>query len=646
MSYRFVFNQMFDIRPLDDNGAIDFARIQKVEKILDLKPKSQITFIQANILDKNAILAELAAVEQMDYGIKIRLDAYNKNLLARCVKVAKLDKFYPKKVIVKKVSLESFYQREGEEDELEMEQREELAPQVFDNDLNNLSEDSGRSRINDFEEKIDTFFQGKATTESDKKFMGGKKNNFFNQFLGANNNFPLLFAMICLFVFNAFLLKDIVPMASVKNFASQFINVKKITGNNLYSNVLESSKESLIVKNFPLLVSFAKDYNVILNFLGFQQPKKYLLIFQNNSEMRATGGFIGSYGVIDIDQGKIKNFFTDDVYNLDGQLQEKIEPPKPMLRVADFWSMHDANWFANFPDSAKKIAWFYEKAGGATVDGVISLTPSVIEKLLKITGPIVLPEFNLVIDDKNFIEQMQYEIEGNFDNVSNQPKKALIAFSSEFFNKIKQLPKSEWPALLEIIRQSLDEKHILFYFNDEKIENYVLNQKWGGQVLSADQDYLSVINSNLGGGKTDALIQERIEHSAKIQNDGSVIDTVTISRYHRGGNTKYIWWNVPNVDYIRVFAPLGSVLINGDASVEIFEESGKTVFAKWLIVQPGETGSIIFKYLLPIKIGQEYSLLVQKQSGSIGSQFEGLIKSADKEWRNSDVLSEDKFYEI
>ena len=65
----------------------------------------------------------------------------------------------------------------------------------------------------------------------------------------------------------------------------------------------------------------------VLTLLGHHSPKRYLVLFQNSRELRATGGFIGSFGLLDIDQGEIKKFYIDPEgpYRLDGQLKEKIE---------------------------------------------------------------------------------------------------------------------------------------------------------------------------------------------------------------------------------------------------------------------------------------------------------------------------------
>ncbi|MBM3708758.1 MAG: DUF4012 domain-containing protein, partial [Actinobacteria bacterium] len=418
-----------------------------------------------------------------------------------------------------------------------------------------------------------------------------------------------------------------------------------------------------------------------LSIFGHERAKKYLLVFQNNAEARATGGFIGSYGVLDLDQGRIKGLFIDDIYNLDGQLHEKIIPPRPIQKISTAWSTHDANWFADWPTSAQKIMWFYEKAGGATPDGVISLTPAVVENLLALTGPIEIPEFNIALNKDNFIETLQYKVEIDYDKELNQPKKILADFAPKFLDRLWEIWPQKYDEIFKVLDNSLSQKDILFYFSDTATQQVFLKQGWGGELLPTDKDYLSVVNTNINGFKTDRMVKQKIYHKSEIQSDGSVINTVKIIRVHLGGASEYDWYNRVNTNYLRVYVPAGSQLLSAkghtlegysppvdykklgfreDADVlaqeqsmqihesgtQIFVEAGKTVFGNWAYVSPGETVEIEYRYHLPFRLNLNvenftYSLLVQKQAGSAGSDFESeltLPQHYQISWRYPEAL--------
>jgi len=432
----------------------------------------------------------------------------------------------------------------------------------------------------------------------------------------------------------------------------------------------QRAKFSTIKNKLPEITAFAKGFadngRIFADVLGGNGPRKYLFLFQNNQEMRATGGFIGTYGVMDISNGRIKKFFVDGIFNPDGQLIEKIVPPSPIQKISAAWSLHDSNWFPNFPTSAEEAMLFYEKTGGPTVDGVIAMTPSVMQKLLEITGPIEMPEYDVTIDKDNFVEKVQQEVEVDYDKELNQPKKILADLAPIMLDKIFNAGNfSDIAKAAKILDESLNEKQILIYSKNYDIEKMLSGLGWSGEILKTQKDYLSVINTNINGFKTDGVIQEKIEHQAEIQPDGTIVDTLTVTRHHNGGQSDYAWWNKVNADYMRVYVPKGSQLISAEGqtrefnsppldynalgfkrdplvqmeedSIKIDEESGtriyedadKTVFANWVYVSPQETVTVKYKYLLPFKIeindknkpADTYSLLAQKQSGSVGSEF-------------------------
>ena len=411
---------------------------------------------------------------------------------------------------------------------------------------------------------------------------------------------------------------------------------------------------------------FLENSHIFVELLGGNGPRKYLFLFQNNSEMRPTGGFIGSYGLLDMANGHVKKFFIDGIFNPDGQLREKIVPPLPIQKISATWSMHDSNWFPDFTLSAKKAIYFYEKTGGPTADGVITLTPTLMQELLEITGPIEMPDYGVTLDSENFTQVTQYEVEVDYDKEENKPKKILSDLAPIVLEKllaskdIKTISKT-----INVFMNGLKEKHVLLYFQDKNLENIVSKQGWSGEILPASKDYLSVINTNINGFKTDAVVEESINHKAEIQRDGSVIDTVTITRKHKGGDSEYDWFNKVNADYMRVYVPEGSKLmevsgqtretnkpsldydalgfkrdsdvqneenntqIDPESGTRVYNEAGKTVFANWVYVSPQETVTISYKYLLPFSLFKvevkdseqidSYSLIVQKQSGSTGS---------------------------
>lgn len=398
--------------------------------------------------------------------------------------------------------------------------------------------------------------------------------------------------------------------------------------------------------------------NFLLEALGKSKPRKYLLLFQNNTELRPTGGFPGSYALIGLNRGFLREFQVDDIYNIDGQARKNIVPPRELQHITSTWGMRDANWFINFPDSAKKVMQMYtENNGGPEVDGVITVTPTLIVKILEVLGPIALPQYNLVLDHNNFLAAIQDEVE--YGENRQQPKQVLVDFTPKFIEKLGQQDREQWFKVVAILLEGVQQKHILAYFRDPEQQKVAEENNFAGVVKQTKDDYLLVTHSNVKGAKTDAVIDNRYQLATALDQNGFVEHALTITRTHRGGKTPYGFYNRTSYDYLRVLVPRGSVLtaISGHSranfiplvknysgtdyeedvdlqkyesqatipmgGVRQFEEAGKTVFGFWLFLSPGETKSVTVKYKTLAKLDEgEYLLMVQKQPGTFSDAFQ------------------------
>ncbi len=421
-------------------------------------------------------------------------------------------------------------------------------------------------------------------------------------------------------------------------------------------------KSSYVEKNINRVLG---SLDVALQFLGHREKKSYVMALQNSSELRATGGFIGSYGIVSLNNGSIGEFFVDGVYNPDGQLSEKIVPPKPLQYVTPTWGIRDANWFFDFPTSAEKIMSLYKKAGGQQTDGIIAVTPDVVIDMLKLTGPVKFPEYSTTITADNFLDVTRQYIENN--KRSESPKQILKDFAPIFLEKIQNTEKQR---ALQALLENLKEKEILVYSRDGKVQEFIKEQGWGGAIKNMDRpgeinDYLAVVVSNLGGWKTDRYTDTEVDTTTKINYKGEVIRTVVMSRHNKGNTLPYHWYNTRNSGYMRFYVPKGSELISSEgfsegfvekkanynsseytrdpnvravkntkweheSGTEVFEESGRTVFGDWLMVEPGERKFVQIKYKLPYKVNSEkdaYNLILQKQSG-LSVKYSGLVKES------------------
>ncbi|MFH1225999.1 MAG: DUF4012 domain-containing protein, partial [bacterium] len=280
-----------------------------------------------------------------------------------------------------------------------------------------------------------------------------------------------------------------------------------------YQDILNQVDESLsaIRQKTGAFVPFV---DFLTEFLGQKQTKRYLLIFQNNAELRATGGFIGSLALVDIDRGQIKKIEIPGggPYDLKAGFYENIIAPEPLHLVNPRWELQDANWFPDFPTSAEKIIWFYNRAGGPSVDGVIALTPELIEKLVGLVGPIDMAEkYGVAITAENFLSVTQTEAEKKYDETKTS-KQFIADLAPQVLINVLRGSGQDYLKTLAVLSQSLQNKGLLFYFTDNNLQQQVIDYGWGGQMKNSPADYLSIIHSNIAGGKTDLAMAETVAH--------------------------------------------------------------------------------------------------------------------------------------
>lgn len=433
-----------------------------------------------------------------------------------------------------------------------------------------------------------------------------------------------------------------------------------------YSATLDSAKQQVLELDSILqkLVGLEDLYLSL-----FDQNKTYLLIFQNYDEQRATGGFIGTYGVLKTDNGTISKLKIQSIYQLDSQIYEQIAAPGPMQPLNKRWGIRDANWFADFPTSARKLLYFFEK-GSETADGVISVTPKMFEDFLNLTGPVKMDQYGITLTADNFQQVVQFKTSFDYEKKLNQPKKFLSDFAPVLLDRLIGLNKDQWFEVFQIFQDNLNSRQMILYSKDPSTQKQIEDSGFAGQILNTDYDYLFINNSNLGGTKTDLSMDQSVKLQSKILSDGSVMNTLNITRKNSA--------DARNLNYLRVLVPLGSQFVSaqgfddypyydsvarglrtdpdlaawdaGEMHSDVFvrTETGKTEFAGWLATAPGDERSATLTYMLPFKINEDalnnaqpYSLLLQKQSGAKPFHFEGsvVLGQFKSKWLGPDVSS-------
>ncbi len=390
------------------------------------------------------------------------------------------------------------------------------------------------------------------------------------------------------------------------------------------------------------LVRYEQASAFLPEFLGFNGPRTYLILAQNNAELLPTGGLISVYGVMTLEDGRVRDMFFEDAIRFGERWQvrtgEYVEPPAPLANylLKDWsWNLALANWSPDFPTAARQAQRFFEMGGGQPVDGVIAITVSTLEELLKITGPVAVEEYGVTVDSDNALDVIEALTRSPVE--PGEDRKAIVAFvADEVLRRLLDAPPSRWSSLLETIERLREQKNILFYSFDEDVENLVREMGLDGGIQDQGGDYLMLVDASVNSTKLNIVLQQEVQVDIRLDELGNAQTRVDVSyennlpTWEEGRDPELVrklMLGGMYGGYLRLLATAHSRLVEvrEDAQPvgveETGQEEGKTVFGRFFALPKGESTQLSFSYVAPSVVRtkaafREYRLFVQKQPGT------------------------------
>jgi hypothetical protein len=385
-------------------------------------------------------------------------------------------------------------------------------------------------------------------------------------------------------------------------------------------------KISNVIGLLPVSEEKRDEYKTLLSMADYflkkdGSQKTFLILFQNNMEIRPGGGYIGSFGILKLKDGAVVSLETHDLSNFDARIPDTIAPPYPMAETLNIpsWKLRDSNWSPDFPTNAKKAEEFYYMGQGEEkFDGVIGITTNVLASFLKITGPIQIEGYPGTFDSENAIISLEYQVEKGYAQQGiekGERKSVMNLLAGEIMKRVSNLSNAQRLEFAKIIIEDLNKKDIQLYFKNEDLQKEVEGVNWGGKVdENWNKDYLMVVDANLGAYKSDYYVKRSIDYSVDLSKD--VPEVKLLVNYNHTARQKD-WMTNNYQDYLRVYAPKNFWLSSypGLANPRFAEEFGKKYFGFLINVPIGAQKTYEFDYTLPKELKDGYDLKIQKQAG-------------------------------
>ena len=369
--------------------------------------------------------------------------------------------------------------------------------------------------------------------------------------------------------------------------------------------------------------------------IGIGGRRKYAVLFQNNMELRATGGFIGSFAILNFENGKLYDMPIFDVYDADGQLKGHVEPPRPIKDILGEanWYLRDSNFDPDFPTSARRAEWFIKKTLNQELDGTIAINVSTLASLLSATGPLQVPDYDETISADNLYERAQFHAEVNFFPGSTQKKEFISTVAASLFARLPELGTGEGIKLITALSNSVQEKNTLVSLLSPSTNHVFETLGWNGQISDlpcpttqdCHKDYLMVVDSNFGVNKANYFIRRNIEQVITFDKNLAVSHSLRLK--YQNTSTSTAWPAGVYKNYQRVYLPVGTTITGVKLDGKLLEsndylisqEHNKFVIAYLVTVPINTTVLVELDYTTPQLSGSQellYTWFWQKQPGT------------------------------
>jgi hypothetical protein len=352
--------------------------------------------------------------------------------------------------------------------------------------------------------------------------------------------------------------------------------------------------------------------------------RTYLVMLQNNYELRPGGGFLGQYAVVKVKDGEVASIFVEDANLLDQRITATITPPYPFERKLQLkkWKFRDSNFSPDFPTNVAKAQYFYKLAGGReTFDGAIAVNSDVFNHILDITGPIQITGDSYTYTSTDGAYKLEERVEKAYlgEDVPAELKQARKNIMKKLASEIvsRAVTVGNISKLADFALTELRDKNIMLYFKDEDLQKLVASVYWDGSVAQDwTGDYLMLVDASMGALKTDYYMKRSLDYTVDFTGEHPIATAVYT---YKNTATQGDWRTSDYHTYLRTYVPKGSTFLERSMinAVITNEDLSKTYFGGFVDVEIGQSDvHTTLKYQLPDTItGDDYRLLIQKQSG-------------------------------
>ena len=374
----------------------------------------------------------------------------------------------------------------------------------------------------------------------------------------------------------------------------------------------------------------------------FSTQHRFLVVAQNSSELRPTGGFMGTYGLLRFGPDGFAMETFADIYTLPKDTLNEPLPAGGQVNYKHFY-FRNTNWWMDFPTSAAMMTKFWQNLEQPPIDGIIAIDIPLLQELLKVYGPITVPESSRPLTAKNVMEELnrvvQYEYSGEDD--PRQRKTAVVSLVDEMMRRLTGLDAEHLMPTLTALTKAANEKHVQVFLTDPEAQAAMVDLGWSGAIApEGATDLLAVSNGVIKPSKANWEVSKSLDYQVVLAEDGTA-DTTLTAGYRKGSKLQL---GVPQqwlANYLRVHRPAGTELASGGSTFDaLADATGLPTFGHYFRLDPGASTEVALRSSVPGALAPDpadantrrYRLVVAKQADLVNTDLTVRVTPPDG-WR-------------
>jgi hypothetical protein len=312
----------------------------------------------------------------------------------------------------------------------------------------------------------------------------------------------------------------------------------------------------------------------MITFVGGNGPRNYLFLSQNPDEVRPTGGFIGTYGVLTGIGGKLAVTRYDSIESWMAAHPDAVMGPDergspyrydPGLpqRIAN------VNTTPDWPQAAEMAARLWARGGEAPVDGVISFSPAFLARILSVMGSVTVDGYDETITSANLVERLDFYTHQQRDTLGTERKAFIAVLAKVVMDRLIEARTSQWASLGKVVADAFVAREAMAWSSDGEVSSVLSARRWDSALPAVAGDFAYPAEFEYAA-KNGRSLRRTYQHHVTLRPDGS--GTVTTSVRISNPKPLEAFANPAGVlDYVTLYGPQGATLAEGSDPLSLAE---------------------------------------------------------------------------